>query len=83
MLHNRSENWGIPSLGAIGCTSSHNELWRKCVKENMEHIIIVENDLVFKNKFSDDDIKFINYSPYQNQKAHFLAREHINLIILK
>jgi GR25 family glycosyltransferase involved in LPS biosynthesis len=82
LLHNRSENWGIPSLGAIGCTSSHNELWRKCVKENMEHIIIVENDLVFKKNFLMMISNSLNI-PYQNPKAHFLAREHINLIILK
>lgn len=76
LIQNRGETWGIPSLGAIGCTSSHNELWKKCVNENMNHIIIVENDLVFKDKFSDDDIKFINYSLRKPKSAFFGSRRY-------
>lgn len=67
----RSEKWGIPSLGAVGCTLSHNELWKKCVNENMEHVIIVENDLIFKNKFSDEDLEFINDSLRGSKSSFF------------
>lgn len=67
----RSEKWGIPSLGAVGCTLSHNELWKKCVNENMEHIIIVENDLIFKKKFSNEDLEFINDSLKESKSSFF------------
>lgn len=77
LINKRGETWGIPSLGAVGCTLSHNELWKKCVNENMEHIIIVENDVVFKNKFSDDDIEFINNSLSDPQSSFFGSKTYI------
>uniref|UniRef100_A0A6C0EML2 Glycosyl transferase family 25 domain-containing protein n=1 Tax=viral metagenome TaxID=1070528 RepID=A0A6C0EML2_9ZZZZ len=35
---------GMPSLGAIGCTLSHYELWSMCVKKGWPYIIIAEQD---------------------------------------
>jgi GR25 family glycosyltransferase involved in LPS biosynthesis len=71
LIKRRGEQWGIPSLGAVGCTLSHNELWKKCVNENMEHIIIAENDLIFKKKFSNEDLEFINDSLRQPKSSFF------------
>ena len=76
LINNRGETWGIPSLGAVGCTLSHNELWKKCVNENMEHIIIAENDLIFKNKFSNEDLEFINDSLRESKSSFFGSKTY-------
>jgi hypothetical protein len=41
----REQRSGMPSLGAIGCTMSHYELWRLCVENNLPYIVIAESDL--------------------------------------
>lgn len=41
----REQHSGMPSLGAIGCTLSHYELWRLCVEKNLPYIAIAESDL--------------------------------------
>lgn len=41
----REQHSGMPSLGAIGCTMSHYELWRLCVENNLPYIAIAESDL--------------------------------------
>ena len=41
----REQSSGMPSLGAIGCTMSHYELWRLCVEKNLPYIAIAESDL--------------------------------------
>ncbi len=48
LITGRIDDAGIPSLGAIGCTMSHYELWKKCLSDNIPYITIVENDLIFK-----------------------------------
>jgi GR25 family glycosyltransferase involved in LPS biosynthesis len=40
----RREHSGMPSLGAIGCTLSHYELWTLCVKNGWPYMIIAEED---------------------------------------
>lgn len=40
----RQEHAGLSSLGAVGCTMSHNKLWNLCIKNNYPFIIIVEDD---------------------------------------
>ena len=44
LKHGRSDNISISSLGAIGCTLSHRELWKLC-SEELPYIIIAEDDL--------------------------------------
>lgn len=67
----RKEHSGIPSLGSIGCTLSHYELWKKCIKNNYKHIIIVEDDLIFPKKFTDSDISFISNTLSKSKSAFF------------
>ena len=45
ILTDREQHSGMPSLGAIGCTMSHYELWRLCVEKNLPYIVIAESDL--------------------------------------
>ena len=40
----RRSHWGIPSLGAIGCTMSHCALWQMCIDKNLPFLVIVEED---------------------------------------
>lgn len=56
----RDQHQGIPSLGAIGCSFSHYELWKKCINDNIPYITIVEEDADFSKKISKDDIHKIN-----------------------
>jgi hypothetical protein len=45
LMTHRQQHSGIPSLGAIGCALSHYSLWKKCVDDDLDYIIIVEDDL--------------------------------------
>lgn len=45
LINTRTQHEGIPSLGAVGCTMSHNELWKLCIEKNYPYIIICENDV--------------------------------------
>lgn len=56
----RSDHIGIPGLGAIGCTLSHFNLWKKCVDENLKNIIIVEDDISLHRIKNKDLEKIIN-----------------------
>ncbi len=56
----REQHQGIASFGAIGCSFSHYELWKKCINDNIPYITIVEEDADFSIKISKDDIHKIN-----------------------
>ena len=45
LLYGRKEHSGMPSLGAVGCTLSHYNLWKKCVDDNLPYIIVCEDDV--------------------------------------
>ena len=55
----RSEHSGIPSLGAVGCTLSHYELWKKCIND-LDNIIIIEEDADISRKITDEELLIIN-----------------------
>ena len=52
LTNGREQHGGIPSMGSIGCTLSHYNLWSMCVEKNMPFIGIAENDVVFDKKLS-------------------------------
>jgi GR25 family glycosyltransferase involved in LPS biosynthesis len=45
LVSKRHQHSGLPSLGAVGCTMSHNELWKLCVEKSLPYICIAEADL--------------------------------------
>ena len=49
LLSGRHQHAGISGLGAIGCTMSHNELWKLCVNNDLPYIAIAEADLYLKD----------------------------------
>jgi hypothetical protein len=53
LLSIRNEHSGMPSLGAIGCSLSHYELWNICVKNNFPYIIITEEDNRINRKITN------------------------------
>jgi GR25 family glycosyltransferase involved in LPS biosynthesis len=53
LVYGREEHTAISSLGTIGCTLSHLELWKKCAN-NLSYIIIAEDDVIPK-KISESD----------------------------
>ena len=58
--HTRTEHYSIPSIGAIGCTLSHFNLWKKCIDEKLRNIIIVEDDISLHKIKNKDLEKIIN-----------------------
>jgi GR25 family glycosyltransferase involved in LPS biosynthesis len=59
LVNGREQNSGLSSLGCIGCSMSHYNLWDKCVKNNYPYIIIAENDVNIPQKFTNDDLNDI------------------------
>ena len=53
LIYGREEHTGISSLGTIGCTLSHLELWKKCAL-GLPYILIAEDDVIPK-KISPED----------------------------
>lgn len=60
LVYGREQHTGLPSLGAVGCTLSHRELWKLCIAK-FPYIIIVEDDIDIKN-LSKKDIDIIQNS---------------------
>jgi len=56
ILYGRESHKGMPTMGGIGCTLSHYELWKKCVDEDLPYIIIVEEDNRMHKKLSSKDL---------------------------
>ena len=48
ILFGRDQDSGLSSLGAVGCTMSHNEIWKLCVEQNLPYIAVAECDLYLK-----------------------------------
>lgn len=74
ILYGREQHSSLPSLGAVGCTMSHFSLWRKCIEDDMDFIIIAEEDVHINRKFTKNDIDFINRS-LAEQNGIFTAAE--------
>ena len=49
--------------GMIGCTVSHIELWKKIVKENDNIVLILEDDVIIKDNFSEEFNKYYRQAP--------------------
>jgi GR25 family glycosyltransferase involved in LPS biosynthesis len=60
LVYGRHQHTGISSLGTIGCTLSHYELWKLCA-EKYKYIIIAEDDVEL-NKLTQKDVKNIQES---------------------
>jgi len=61
IISNRNEVAGIPSMGAIGCTLSHYELWKMCMNE-FDNIIILEDDVNIDRSLTPTEISIISES---------------------
>lgn len=59
LIDGREQHSGLTTLGAVGCTFSHLSLWKKCVDDNMNYIIIAEEDVMFDRPFTQKDIRGI------------------------
>lgn len=58
----RRQHSGMPSLGAIGCTLSHYELWKLCIENNWPFIIIAEQDNRMSRILTNEDVRDITSS---------------------
>jgi GR25 family glycosyltransferase involved in LPS biosynthesis len=73
----RSEHSGIPSLNAIGCSLSHYNLWKKCVKDNLPYITILEDDVNIE-QINSNDIQFIQKTISQKNGIFISPSGNIN-----
>ena len=71
LMSGRTEHSGLPSLGAVGCTLSHYNLWRLCLEKNIPYIIIAEEDNEMYN-IKMGDIKNIK-STLSKDKPLFIS----------
>lgn len=70
LVYKREQHTGISSLGTIGCTLSHLELWKKCAN-GLPYIIIAEDDLILK-KIQPSDEKNIKLA-LSNKNGAFIS----------
>lgn len=54
LVYGREQHVALSSLGTVGCTLSHLELWKKCANE-LPFIIIAEDDVVLKKITPNDE----------------------------
>lgn len=59
LVDGREQDAGLSGKGSVGCYLSHLALWKKCVENNWDYIIIAEDDVHINRKFTDKDIKKI------------------------
>ena len=61
----RSEDGKI-HRGGSGCALSHKRIWQKIVDENIEQALVLEDDVVFHEKFKQLLPEFWNDTPHEN-----------------
>lgn len=83
LLTIREQSSGLPSLGAIGCTMSHCELWKLCVEKNLPYIAIAEADLHLRDITPkiQDKIKEILQKPNSLFVSAYITRQKITHFI--
>ena len=55
LVDTRTQHSGLPGLGAVGCTMSHNKLWQKCVDNIKSGGHVCFN---ISSKMYDDAVKY-------------------------
>jgi len=54
------QKFGIKyKVGALGCKLSHLEIIKHCQRENLNHILILEDDCLFKENFTNNFLKLV------------------------
>lgn len=61
VLDGRTSHSSIPSKGGLGCYMSHVNLWKKCVHENHDMMIVFE-----------DDVDLQHFTKYQNLSTEII-----------
>lgn len=74
----RHEHSGMTSVAAIGCYISHCNLWKKCVDDNLEYMIIMEDDVNVRD-INKDDTEFIE-NTLKKENSIFISPSTINYL---
>lgn len=69
-------DWWDNNLGALGCFLSHKRLIDKCVAEKVCSVLILEDDAVFCQDFSEKCSEFLNHVP-NNWEMLYLGGQHL------
>jgi GR25 family glycosyltransferase involved in LPS biosynthesis len=78
LVYGRTQDSGMPSLGGIGCTMSHFNIWKYCVDKNFPYIIITEDDNKFIDGISKNDEK--NILDCVSSENGIFVGENLNMI---
>ncbi|AYV77564.1 MAG: hypothetical protein Dasosvirus7_11 [Dasosvirus sp.] len=73
LMTNQEQRYGLPHLGAVGCTFSHLALWQLCIDCKHQYMIIVEDDVCFPNGICDNDLSNIRETLYRDKSSIFIG----------
>lgn len=59
LMSGRNEHSGMSSLGAVGCSLSHYEIWKKCIQDKNDYVIVTEEDNEMIKKLDENDFREI------------------------
>lgn len=77
LRYGREQHSGITSLGAIGCTLSHLELWKYCIAQNFPFIVVAEEDAYFKKQINPTDLKKITTTLQKNNSCFISTNKNL------
>lgn len=69
----------IPSMGSIGCYLSHYEIWKQIVYEDINIAIVFEDDTIFEEKITENDITSRILELPENWDIYIIGRPHTRL----
>lgn len=73
LMTERTQHEGLPTLGAVGCTMSHSNVWKLCLQQNLPYVIILEDDVNIDKKISQKDQEFIQSFLQNNVNPVFVS----------
>lgn len=73
LVSGRVQHSGMPSLGAIGCSLSHYQLWKMCVDNDWPYITIAEEDNQMYGQPSQKDVDAITHTLASRPDSLFIS----------
>lgn len=85
LLQGRQRLSGLPSLGAVGCSLSHYNIWKICIERNLPYIIAVEEDCYMPVIKKYDLFKIRNILKKNNSvyvSTYMLNKKKVTMLML-
>lgn len=72
----KKPDWWDDNPGSLGCFLSHKTLIEKCILENVNSVLILEDDAVFCDNFNEKCSYFLDHVP-NNWEMIYLGGQHL------